>query len=200
MNAAKLSVMSTAGEGAPPAFGGGYPNDCVSSFGSGIQYRLRTFSTGGTSPDGVAAILPTDFAKYFQLQVTDPQGNVHWITQAGTPYTYAQGTIEVIGLAELGPSNATINDGYVADRDNQIDICLEGDRAAMALITGVNIPASGGYLPLYNPGGPGNNPTPGIVYTQPGKAQLVPVIQALTDPMTVTYTGPNAAASKRTSH
>jgi hypothetical protein len=188
MNAAKLSVMSTAGEKAPPAFSNGYPNDCVASYGSSIGYRLRTFSTGGTSPDGVAAILPSDFAKYFQLQVTDSRGGIHWIRRAGVAYQFPpQGTIEVIGLADLGRAGLAQNDAYVADRDNQIDICLKGDRAAMRMITGLDIPASGKYKSFYNPGGPGNDPIAGVTYTSPGKAQFVPIIQALDNPMTVTY-------------
>jgi hypothetical protein len=189
MNAAKLSVMSTQGEGAPAAFSSKYPNDCVAYYGAGIGYRLRTFSTGGTSPDGVAAILPSDFAKYFELQVTDRKGGIHWITQAGVRYTFKEGTIEVIGLADLGKDKSPLNDAYVADRDNQIDICLTGDEPAMRLITGLKIPASGKYAPLYNPGGPGNHPTPGVRYTEPGPAQLVHVLQALDNPMTVTYRG-----------
>jgi hypothetical protein len=187
MNAAKLSVMSTKGEQAPAAFSNGMPNDCVAYYGSSIQYRLRTFSTGGTSPDGVAAILPTDFATYFKIQVRDGRGKVRWITKAGTVYTFAEGTIEVVGLADLGKAQTPLDDAYVADRDNQIDICLKGSRAAMRLITGVETVASGAYLPFYNPGGPGNDPTSGVTYTQPGKSQFVPVIQALDDPMTVTY-------------
>jgi hypothetical protein len=189
LNAAKLSVMSTEGEGAPAAFSEGYPNDCVSSYGSEVGFRLRTFSTGGTSPDGVAAILPTDFAKYFRLQVTQRDGTIQSITQAGVRYTFAEGTIEVAGLADLGKSGSAINDAYIADRDNQIDICLKGDRAAMRLVTALEVPASGSYLPFYNPGGPGNTPTPGVTYTQRGKPQRIPVTQALDDPMTVTYHG-----------
>jgi hypothetical protein len=189
LNAAKISVMSTRGEHAPAAFSAGYPNDCVSLYGSQIGFRLRTFSTGGTSPDGVAAILPSDFARYFRLQVRQPNGTVRWITQAGAPYKFREGTIEVVGLADLGRAGTALNDAYVADRDNQIDICLKGDRAAMQRIAAVNVPASGNYLPLYNPGGPGNNPASGVIYTQPGKSQLLPVIQAIDDPMTVTYPG-----------
>lgn len=187
MNAAKLSVMSTAGEGAPPAFGTNYPNDCVAQYGSGVGYRLRTFSTGGTSPDGVAAILPTDFAKYFRIRVTEPNGSVRWIAKAGVTYRFPEGTIEVLGLADLGRSGSAVNDAYVADRDNQIDICLSGDRAAMRRITALRIPARGAYAPFYNPGGPGNAPTAGVTYTQPGAPQLVPVIQAIDDPLTVTF-------------
>jgi hypothetical protein len=187
MNAAKISVMSQLGEDAPAPFSGLTNNDCVALYGAGIQYRLRSFSTGGTSPDGVAAILPTDFATYFRLQVTDSAGQVHWITQTGTPLVLSQGSIEVVGLADLGTQGTALNDAYVADRDNQIDICLKGDLAAMRLITGLDIPASGSYKRLYNPGGPGNAPASGVTYTQPGKAQLVPVIQALDDPKTVNY-------------
>ena len=59
----------------------------------------------------------------------------------------------------------------------------------MRLITAVIIPATTevGYQPFYNPGGPGNNPTPGVTYTSPGPSLSQPVIQALDDPLTVTY-------------
>jgi len=57
----------------------------------------------------------------------------------------------------------------------------------MRLITAVIIPASGGYSPLYNPGGPGNNPTPGVIYTQPGPTWTQPVTIAIDDPRTVSY-------------
>jgi hypothetical protein len=187
MNAAKLNVMSTLGENAPAFFSGLTNNDCAALYPS-TQYRLRTFSTGGTSPDGVAAILPTDFANYFRIQVTGSDGVVHWIEQTGVMLTLVpEGRIEVIGLADLGQAGTTLDDAYVADRDNQIDICMRGDLAAMRLITGLDIPASGNYKRFYNPGGPGNNPTSGVVYTQPGPPQFLPVIQALDSAKTVSY-------------
>jgi hypothetical protein len=188
MNAAKLNVMSTLGENAPTVFSGLTNNDCRALYGPSIGYRLRTFSTGGTSPDGVAAILPTDFANYFRIQVTGSDGVVHWITQTGVTLTLApEGSIEVVGLADLGQAGTTLDDAYVADRDNQIDICMRGDLAAMRLVTGLDIPASGNYKRFYNPGGPGNNPTSGVVYTQPGPPQFLPVIQALDSAKTVSY-------------
>jgi hypothetical protein len=187
LNAAKLSVMSIQGEGAPAAFGALTNNNCIAVHGPTVQYRLRTFSTGGTAPDGVTAILPTDFANYFRIQVTRPGGQVFWITQAGTPLVIAEGRIEVIGLADLGEQGTALDDAYVTDRDNQIDICLKGDLPAMRLITGLDVPASGAYKRFYNPGGPGNNPTSGVTYTQPGAPQFVPVIQALSDSKTVSY-------------
>jgi hypothetical protein len=51
----------------------------------------------------------------------------------------------------------------------------------------VEIPAVGRYHPFYNPGGPGNDPTNGVRYTSPGPSQVQPVIDALHDPMTVTF-------------
>jgi len=100
-------------------------------------------------------------------------------------------------LASLGlidTPTVPYNLAYVSDNNNYIDIVLEGDEAAMRRITDVSIPTTGTnsetgvtYQPFYNPGGPGNNPTPGVIYTQPGPAQVISVIMAIDDPMTVTY-------------
>jgi hypothetical protein len=192
--AAKLSVMSTAGESAPEAFSGSLPNDGVSLYGSSAQYRLRVFTSGGFSPDGVRSVYPTDFSRFFRIETVDADGQVRWLTQTGVPYQLPSGTITVIGLADLGPAQSSYDDSYVEDHDNQIDIVLSGDEAAVATIKAVQIPASGSYSPFYNPGGPGNDPTPGVTYTQPGPSQTEPVIDALADPMTVTYVAPGAAA------
>ena len=54
-------------------------------------------------------------------------------------------------------------------------------------MTTVEIPARGHYDPFFNPGGPGNAPTPGVPYTRPGPAQREPVLVALDDPLTVTF-------------
>lgn len=183
---AKLSVMNDIGQDAPTAFQSNIPNGGTALYGADAQYRLRIYTTAGVSPDGVAAILPTDFSQFFQVQVTD-NGVTTLLTQTNVPYTFSQGTITVVGLADLGKYNLPLNDAYVADRDNYVDIILKGDETAMRLITAVIIPASGSYLPLYNPGGPGNNPTPGVTYTQPGPTWTQPVTIALDDPMTVNY-------------
>jgi hypothetical protein len=188
--AAKLSVMNIMGEGIGccNAFSSGYPNNGVSYYGeANAQYRLRLYTTGGFSPDGVAAVLPTDFATFFRIQVTSLDGTVSWITQPGVSYTLREGTIEVVGLADLGLAGSTINDAYLEDDDNYIDIVLKGDEAAMRRITAVEIPASGGYGRLYNPGGPGNNPTPGVIYSSPGPYRLQPVTMAIDNPLTVNY-------------
>lgn len=183
---AKLSVMNDIGQNAPVLFAGNLPNGGTALYGADAQYRLRIYTTAGISPDGVAAILPTDFGQFFQVQVTEG-GVTTLLTQTNIPYTFLAGTITIVGLADLGKYDLALNDAYVTDRDNYLDIILKGDEAAMRLITAVIIPATGGYLPLYNPGGPGNNPTPGVTYTQPGPTWTQPVTIAIDDPQTVSY-------------
>jgi hypothetical protein len=120
---------------------------------------------------------------------------VRWLTQTGVAYQLPSGTITVVGLADLGPAQSSYDDSYVEDHDNQIDIVLSGDEAAIATIRAVQLPASGGYSRSYDPGGPGNNPTPGVTYSQPGSTDTESVINALNDPMTVTYFAPGGAAA-----
>jgi hypothetical protein len=185
--AAKLSRMSTDGEGGPPAFNGQMPNDGVALYGDAAQYRLRVLTTGGFSPDGVKSVFPTEFERFFRVQAIDAAGREHWIDEAGRPYAIDGGSLTVVGLADLGVAQDGYDDGYVEDHDNQIDIVLSGDEAAVRAIRMVEIPASGGYSPFYNPGGPGNDPTPGTVYSEPGPLTQQPVTMALDDPMTVTW-------------
>lgn len=188
--AAKLSKMSILGEGVGESnvFVGDYPNNGVAYYGeSNAQYRLRIYTTGGFSPDGVAAVKPNDFQKFFRLQLTNPDKTISWLTTTHYTYSFPQGNIEIIGLSDLGLAGESINDAYTEDNDNYIDIILKGDEAVMRLITGVEIPAANGYLPFYNPGGPGNNPTLGITYTSPGASRLQLVTMAIDDPKTVTY-------------
>ena len=97
-------------------------------------------------------------------------------------------------MVSFGLAGTPENDTYVGDNNNYIDVILKGDEAAMRQITYLDIPAGGTnpatgtpYLSLYNPGGPGNNPTPGIYYSQPGPAVHMAVTQAIDNPNTVTY-------------
>ena len=93
----------------------------------------------------------------------------------------------MLGLADLGHKSSTYDDCYGEDKDNYIDIVLSGDRAAAQRITAVEIPARGRYSPFFNPGGPGNDPTPGTRYTSPGPSQRIKVLDALEHPMAVTF-------------
>ena len=187
--AAKLSVMSTLGENGPAAFQGNLPNDGFSLYMDRAQYRLRILTTGGFSPDGVLGVRPTEFARYFRLRAVTGDGQEIWIESSGE-HTIDGYSVEVVGLADLGlPAGDGIqyNDCYDEDHDNQIDIVLAGDEEAMRRITHVEIPATGDYDPLYNPGGPGNAPTPGVFYSMPSPRILQEVTIAIDDPMTVSY-------------
>jgi hypothetical protein len=188
--AAKLSVLSTEGESAPGPFAGQLPNDGAALYGTEAQYRLRVLTTGGFSPDGVRSVYPTEFSRYFRIQATDAEGRQSWLTEAGVNYVLPSGIVRILGLADLGLAQDSYDDSYVEDHDNQIDIILSGNLEAISTITAVAIPASEGYSPFFNPGGPGNAPTPGVPYTQPGPALIQPVTLALDDPMTVTLVSP----------
>ena len=193
--AAKISRMRVAGDNGPRPFRGALPNNGRAIWGPAAQYRLRVLTTGGFSPDGVASVLPSDFERFFRLRVETAAGEVTWITEADHVYDIDGYELEVIGLADLGlaADEDSWDLAYAEDHDNQIDIILRGDLEAMRRITHVHIPASDGYDPFYNPGGPGNDPTPGVTYTQPSPETLQSVLHALDDPLTVTWFGHRAS-------
>ena len=187
--AAKLSVLSTVGEGGPAVWTGGYtPNDGDALYGNSAQYRLRVLTTGGFSPDGVRSLYPTEFESFFQIQVTDVGGRIVSLTKTNTTYKLKAGSIRILGLADLSVAQDSYDDSYVEDHDNQIDIILKGDEAVMKRIKYVLVPSNkSNYKPFYNPGGPGNNPTPGVVYSKPTSFIKQAVTIAIQNPMTVTY-------------
>ncbi len=165
------------------------PNDEFALYGGG-DFRLRMLTTGGFSPDGIRGVKPTDYAKFFRIHVEGPNGTTVTLDEPGVTYDVLGGQLTVIGLSDLGLAETSYDDCYVEDRDNYIDIILEGDEAAARNITFLEIPSlAGGYQAFYNPGGPGTTPTPGESYSQPGPADLEPVIIALDDPMRVNYDG-----------
>jgi hypothetical protein len=183
---AKLSHLSARGDFSPLPFHS-LANSGVALYGKEGRFRLRVYTTGGFSPDGVRAVFPTEFARYFRLHARGAGGRDVVITETGVTYHVAGQPLRVIGLADLGPKASVYDDCYREDKDNFIDIILAGSEAAARRITHVEIPAAGVYSPFYNPGGPGNSPTPGVRYTSPGPSQLQPVLIALDNPMTVTY-------------
>lgn len=167
--------------------GDNFPNDEFALYGGG-DFRLRILTTGGLSPDGIRAVLPTDFEKFFRIHAIGENGETVLIDKANQDFDVLGGKLKVIGLSDLGAGKDTYNECYAEDRDNYIDIILVGDDAAARNITFLEIPSiAGGYAPFYNPGGPGTTPTPGVLYSQPGPPDLEPVIIALDDPMRVSY-------------
>ena len=156
--AAKLNVFSSLGESNPKWLNASYANSGSDLFGSSAQYRLRVYTSAGFSPDGISSILPTDFGNFFILVANDSSGKPVQITQTGVIYSISgYGNIKVLGIADTGLFQSTYNLAYVEDHDNQYDIILSGDAAAIARLSTIRMPSSGAYSPVYNPGGPGNN-------------------------------------------
>jgi hypothetical protein len=185
--AAKLSKMSTVGDNGPKIFQQNLPNDGVSLYGHQAKFRLRVYTTGGMTPDGVSALHPTDYDRFFRVDAVTSSGKRVRLTRSGKNYTIDGHTLRVVGLADLGKKKAHYGDCYAEDGDNYIDIILDGSEAAARRITTVEIPSTGRYAPLYNPGGPGNNPAPNVRYSAPSPPISQHVIIALNNPMTVTY-------------
>ena len=113
------------------------------------------------------------------------------LTESGKTYFIDGHPIRVEGLADLGVKQDSYDQCYQEDSENQIDVILSGSVKAAERIKLLQIPAKGdGYSPLYNDGGPGNNPTPGVRYTAPSPRHSVSIINGLKDPMRVTFRAP----------
>lgn len=192
---AKLTQFSQVGDFAPPALSAVSPNDGFAHFGEAAEYRLRLFTSGGFSPDGVSGLLPDDFERFFRLHATDAAGDDVMIDRERLVYDLGVGQLEIIGMAELGePAEPPYDRAYyLEDHDNYFDIIIRGDEAAVERLTYVEIPTSAvpGYFDIYNPGGPGRTPNPETVYTKPAIPQLIPVFVSLDDLRTVSYAEQN---------
>ncbi len=165
------------------------PNDAFALYGGG-DFKIRILTSGGFSPDGLLPVTPDRFEDFFRLHATGPGGEVMLLTEVGVDYEVAGGRLRILGLSDLGQAEGggvRYDDCYVEDRDNYIDIVLEGDEDTARSLTHVEIPAEGDYQPFYNPGGPGPEPFEGVRYTAPGPADLEPIINALDDPMRVSH-------------
>lgn len=113
------------------------------------------------------------------------------LKEAGQKYDVpGYGSVRVVGLADTGLAQSRYDEAYVEDHDNQYDIILDGDLAAMARIVEVQMPSSGAYRAVYNPGGPGNQPggnPPGVPFTVPSQNHSVAVTNDLTGKAFVSY-------------
>lgn len=196
---AKLSRLSLAGDYPPVGFGASVGNHGVEYYGTARNlYRLRLFTSGGFSPNGVSGFEPQDFAKFFQLTAVGRRGSTVTVGAAGVKYRVAGGWIEVLGIADLGGGLSADPDYvYSEDHDNQFDIIIRASssRAVRALRNVVlPDPRSGTHSPIYNPGGPGTVPVPAYRYTQPSPGQTFPVEFALRDPATVSWAAQTLSA------
>lgn len=190
---ARLNEFSSAGDFSPAALSNALPNDGAAYYGDDAVFRLRLFTSGGFSPDGVSGFLPTEFERFFQLEASHADGTTVQITQDGVDYDLGVGTLRVVGIADLGAAvgDETAIDPiqYQEDHDNYFDIILSGDAAAVARLTTVVIPTSAetGYSDIYNPGGPGRTPVDGTIYTAPAAVQRIGIDVNLDDLGTVSY-------------
>jgi len=152
------------------------PNDEFALYDGG-DFRLRVLTSGGFSPDGVTGLRPDMFEDFFRLRARGPDGGTVEMREVGVDYRLAGGTLRVVGLSDLGQREDHYDDCYREDRDNYIDIILDGDEAAARSIEAVEIPSlDGGYRA---------EPFPGVTYTAPGPPDVQPVTMALDDPMRV---------------
>jgi hypothetical protein len=188
---AKLSKLSLAGDYPPVGLTDSVANHGVEYYGTDPRlYRLRLFTTGGFSPNGVSPIAPQQFEKFFQLTAQGFFGKTVTVTKPNVKYRVPGGYIEVKGIADLGTGlSADPEYTYTEDVDNQLDVIVWASSPMAAhAINNVIIPAPGGtYSPIYTPGGPGTEPVPGYLYATPSPGQTMPVQYALTNPETVSW-------------
>jgi hypothetical protein len=197
--AAKLNIFSNLGESNPQWINASYANSGSDLFSTSARYRLRIYTSAGFSADGISSILPTDFSKYFILGVKDFNGNTVQVTKPGVNYTIpGYGNIKVLGIADTGPLQSSYDITYVEDHDNQYDIILSGDRAAIARLRTIRMPSSGAYSPVYNPGGPGNNPSSNPVgpFTVPSSDQTINITNNIKNGFYVTYVEIDGSVAK----
>ena len=193
---AKLNVVETipSGEGGLPLIeqnSAAMPNDEVSLYGAVADFRIRVLTSGGFSPDGITGLHPDDYEDFFRIHARGVNGETVLLESTEQDYSVDGGMLRVLGLSDVGQAIDEENgifydDCYSEDRDNYIDIILSGDLDAARSVTHVEIPSlAGGYQAFYNPGGPGPEPLEGVRYSEPGPADLEPVIIAIDDPMRV---------------
>lgn len=166
------------------------PNAAFAAYTTAVSPSGVAFGFGNRLAPGVAgAVYPTQLTVVDNgttLKLVDPNGPVSAVgltKSCGNPYEPGGGP-KLIGAklsimndagqnAPIAFQNNLPNGGtalYGPDAQYRLRIYTTAgispdDVAAMRLITAVIIPASGNYFPLYNPGGPGNNPTAGVTYT-----------------------------------
>jgi len=188
--AAKLNAFSDLGEGSPAWQGSSTANSGADLYADQAMYRLRIYTSAGFSPDGIASISPDDFSRFFQLTALDQGGHELLLLETGVDYVISGfGAVRILGIADTGLVQDSYNAAYIEDHDNQYDIILSGDLAAIERLQSVRMPSGDGYSPVYNPGGPGNDPdnNPPGPFTVPSSDQTVDITHDFTAASFVSY-------------
>lgn len=196
---AKLSRLSLAGDYPPVGLTQSVGNHGVEYYGTGRDlYRLRLFTSGGFSPNGVSGFEPQEFSRFFQLTAVGTRGKTVTVAESGVKYRVRGGWVQVLGIADLGTGlSADPNYTYAEDHDNQFDIIIKASSptAARALRDVIlPDPRLGTHSPIYNPGGPGTIPLPQYRYTQPSPGQTMAVEFALNAPATISWAAQSLSA------
>ena len=193
---AKLSKLSLAGDYAPDGFDNAVKNHGVEYYGNNKKfYRLRLFTSGGFSPDGVSGFLPDQFSQYFQINAKKADGSLQKISSASKRYEVNGGTVKVLGIADLGQGKDVDSDYlYSEDHDNQFDIIIKASsRKAAASLKNVILPDPrlGTHSPIYNPGGPGSSSDRSTTFTEPNGGQVISIENAVKASNTVSWASQN---------
>ena len=101
LTGAKLNIASEIGDEGPPGFTANSPNHGISLYGDEAQYRLRVYTTGGYTLDGVTGLKPNQYQKFFQVQVKNDAEELIPLLEAGKEYLIDGQRITVVGLAKL---------------------------------------------------------------------------------------------------
>ena len=191
--AAKLSKLSLAGDYGPDGFTGSEKNHGVEYYGASDKlYRLRLFTSGGFSPDGVTGLRPDQFSDFFQLTANSPDGDGELtLSESKKWYRVQGGRVKIIGIADLGPGLTSDPEyAYAEDHDNQFDVIVKASsQVAIKSLQSVILPdpRDKTHRPIYNPGGPGIAPLPSFSYTQPSPGQAIGIEKAIKNPRVVSY-------------
>ena len=193
---AKLSKLSLAGDYAPDGFDNAVKNHGVEYYGNNKKfYRLRLFTSGGFSPDGVSGFLPDQFSQYFQINAKKADGSLQKISSANKRFEVNGGTVKVLGIADLGQGKDVESDYlYSEDHDNQFDIIIKASsRKAAASLKNVILPDPrlGTHSPIYNPGGPGSSSDRSTTFTEPNGGQVISIENAVKVSNTVSWASQN---------
>jgi len=199
---ARLVPVHDDGEGMPASFflvsGGNtlFPNSAsvvYASEGLPIEemYRIRTYYSGGMTPDGLTGLTPAMFDRYFALNFATGQKLNE--SSVGLLLDGTTTTVTVLGLAETGRSLEDLEEErytpcYVDDRDNYIDIIIHvaGDATVLETLL-TSFTAFAEQPGLYNPGGPGPFPFESVRYVAPASEQTFPIDVDLNRTREVTY-------------
>ena len=189
---AKLSKLSLAGDYAPDGFDSAVKNHGVEYYGKSKKlYRLRLFTSGGFSPDGVSGFLPDQFSKYFKIKATKSDGTSFEISTSNKKYKVSGGSVKILGIADLGQGESVENEfTYLEDHDNQFDVIIKAsNQKAASSLKKVILPDPrlGTHSPIYNPGGPGSSSEATAAFTEPNGGQAIQIENAIKSPNTVSW-------------